>query len=116
MLVFKVREGKDIDSFMEAVEDFLGPCGSEECICRLIPWAALRELRSSVGRILEFMNLRLSINTDDLKLILETVNRSNSWNEENGVVKEAFIRLHKEAYWHDIFQEWLDNLPDEDEQ
>ena len=71
-------------------------------------------MRSSVGRILEFM-IQALVNTDDLKLILETVNRSNSWYEENDVVKEAFIRLHKEAYWHDSFQEWLDSLPDEDE-
>lgn len=51
--------------------------------------------------------------TDDLKLLL-------FWANENGFptteVAEAYERLHKAAYWHDDFNEWLDNIPDEDEE
>lgn len=57
--------------------------------------------------------------TDDLKLILEAFDHA-PWIDGFGTsemnrVQEAYERLRKAAYWHDDFNEWVANLPDEED-
>lgn len=49
----------------------------------------------------------------DLKFFLNLVASHFALNEEED---EIFQRLHKAAFWHDDFNEWLANLPDDEEE
>lgn len=46
----------------------------------------------------------------DLKLALDRLSADTGMNDE------VYDRLRKAAYWHDDFNEWLANIPDEDEE
>lgn len=49
----------------------------------------------------------------DLKFFLSLVTSHFALNEEED---EIYQRLHKAAYWHDDFNEWVNSLPDDEDE
>lgn len=104
------------DSWFDRIFDLVTSfCSDEgECTC------GMESMGGSSGTLDQcYDHMRISekwvqdVRTDDLKLILFWMNEFGFPTAE---VAEAYERLHKEAYWHDDFEERYSNLPDDEDE
>lgn len=125
---FRNTPDHNVDIVMELLDDWL-PCdhGEEDPDCYLMSMGGCTGTEEQVWKYLGTHKSVCEVKTDDLKLILRAafpevfpVDDDAHW--EDGAdwstptsLRQAYERLRKEAYWHDEFEEWLADLPDEEE-
>lgn len=120
-LTIKARSTEEGESWFDVIHDFLTANCTETfdengdingCTCGL---QSMGGFTGTLDQCYEHQRLSenwATVKSADLKMILLKVAYMGLNDEE----REAFNRLKEEAYWHDNFQEWLDNLPDEEEE
>ena len=125
--IIKERSSEDGESWFDKVHDFLvADCepvldenGEQvDCTCGMISGGGFAGTLDGCYDHNRVSEKWATVQTDDLKKILLKIEdliigpRYGDLSEED---IEAYNRLKEEAYWHDNFQEWLDNLPDDEE-
>lgn len=102
------------DRLFDFITSFCTDDPEEECRC------GMESMGGSAGTLDQcYDHMRITekwandVQTDDLKLILFWINEHGFPTAE---VEEAYNRLHKAAYWHDDFNEWVANIPDDEEE
>lgn len=118
--IIRERSREDGESWFDKVHDFLTencePVLDEngeaiDCTCGMISGGGFSGTLDGCYDHTRVSEKWATVTTEDLKRILLKVAYTGLDDEE----REAFNRLKDEAYWHDNFQTWLDNLPDDEE-
>lgn len=113
-----IKAPVDGESWFDRVMDFItADCqGGDEggCTCGL---ETMGGMTGTLEQCFEHERLTekwaFDVEAADLKMILDLVNPEAL---QFDLVKQAHERLRKAAYWHDDFNEWIANIPDDDEE
>lgn len=119
-IIIKSRSTEEGESWFDVIHDFLtkdcSPILNEEgeeidCTCGILTMGGCGGTLEQCYDHDRISEKWATVETADLKKILLKVAYMGLNDEE----REAFNRLKDEAYWHDNFQAWLDNLPEDEE-